>query len=42
LQIFEDLLVQVAEDVADFHAVEVETFRDLVDHLPQQSPVLLA
>ncbi len=40
LQIFEDLFVQVAEDVAVFHAVEVETFRDLVDDLPQQSPVL--
>ena len=40
LQVFENLLVQVAEDVPVLRAVEVETLVELVDDLPQQRPRL--
>jgi hypothetical protein len=40
LEVFQDLLVQVAENVPVFGAVEVEAFIDLVDDLPHQCAVL--
>ena len=40
LQVFQDLLVEVTEDVPVLGAVEVETLVESVDDLPQQRPVL--